>query len=92
MDTSPPSSAAPGERHYTLQQVMQIVWLSHQFPGNVDFHDPRMAAQILIRKTATDAAAAIKNDLEAIALTLTSESRGNVDSMYMSLSKLFCLR
>lgn len=88
MDTSPPSSAAPAECHYTLQEIMQIVWLSHQFPANVDFHDPRMAAELIITPAAVDAAAAVKRNFEALALTISSESRGDIAGMYMSVPRL----
>jgi hypothetical protein len=90
MDTSNSGFALPRESHYTLSKVMQIVWVSHQYPANVDFHDPRMAAKIDITQTALDAAATIKNDLEAAFLTLSSGSRADVDGMYMFLSKAFC--
>ena len=54
----------------------------------MDFHDPRMAAELIITPAAVDAAAAVKRNFEALALTISSESRGDIAGMYMSVPRL----
>ena len=91
-DTAAPST----QRLFTKKELTQVVWpvLVQQFPSNVDFNDPRVAASLEclnddITETARDAAAAIKKDLDAAVLTRSSESPGNVTGTYMPLLRRF---